>query len=131
MSKELIKIYLILDAIVITVSLFIGNLWLLNTQISFLLTMLIAFASYKSYTNLVDKELHSGKYDDLDEDEVLKVGRFSSLGAFLSPYKITSYILFGLALYLLVKFNLLNVLAILAGVSIYPVGTLIYAFLRG
>lgn len=126
MERGLVKIYLILDAFVVIISLFVGKFWFLNTQISFFITMLIAFISYKNYKNLLNKELHSGKYDNLESDEILKISKFQSAKTFLSPFKFVAYSLFGLSIFILAKLNLLNPLALLVGVFIYPLGAFIY-----
>ena len=126
MERGLVKIYLILDIFIIVISLLIGNFWLLNTQISFFLTMLIAFVSIRSYKKLINKELHSGKYDDLEEDEIIEVGKFRNSATLFSPIKFLVYGLLGLCVYLLAKFETLNVLAFLVGAMPYPIGALIY-----
>ena len=50
------------------------------------------------------------------------------MGAFFSPFKILSYAALVAAIYLLAKLSLLNPLAIILGVAIIPLGTMIVAF---
>ena len=65
--------------------------------------------------------------DDWDERERGKV-RSNFAGAFFSPFKILSYAALVAAIYLLAKLSLLNPLAIILGVTIIPLGTMIDAF---
>ena len=54
--------------------------------------------------------------------------RSNFAGAFFSPFKILSYAVLVAAIYLLAKLSLLNPLAIILGVAIIPLGTMIVAF---
>ncbi len=69
-----------------------------------------------------------GSIDDwggeLEQSEV----RSNFAGAFFSPFKILSYAALVAAIYLLAKLSLLNPLAIILGVAIIPLGTMIVAF---
>ena len=69
-----------------------------------------------------------GSIDDwggeLEQSEV----RSNFAGAFFSPFKILSYAALVAAIYLLAKLSLLNPLAIILGVTIIPLGTMIVAF---
>ena len=69
-----------------------------------------------------------GSVDDwggeLEQSEV----RSNFAGAFFSPFKILSYAALVAAIYLLAKLSLLNPLAIILGVAIIPLGTMIVAF---
>ena len=77
---------------------------------------------------------HDGSKDDfegaddfegeLERSEV----RSNFAGAFFSPFKILSYAALVAAIYLLAKLSLLNLLAIILGVTIIPLGTMIAAF---
>lgn len=62
--------------------------------------------------------------DELERSEV----RSNFAGAFFSPFKILSYAALVAAIYLLAKLSLLNPLAIILGVTIIPLGTMIVAF---
>ena len=61
---------------------------------------------------------------ELEQSEV----RSNFAGAFLSPFKILSYAALVAAIYLLAKLSLLNPLAIILGVTIIPLGTMMVAF---
>lgn len=61
---------------------------------------------------------------ELEQSEV----RSNFAGAFFSPFKILSYAALVAAIYLLAKLSLLNPLAIILGVTIIPLGTMIVAF---
>ncbi len=81
---------------------------------------------------------HDGSNDDFDGadgsidgwDDERKRGEVRSnfAGAFFSPFKILSYAALVAAIYLLAKLSLLNPLAIILGVAIIPLGTMIVAF---
>lgn len=74
-----------------------------------------------------DLEGADGSADDWDERERSEV-RSNFAGAFFSPFKILSYATLVAAIYLLAKLSLLNPLAIILGVAIIPLGTMIVAF---
>lgn len=74
-----------------------------------------------------DLEGADGSADDWDERERGEV-RSNFAGAFFSPFKILSYAALVAAIYLLAKLSLLNPLAIILGVAIIPLGTMIVAF---
>lgn len=74
-----------------------------------------------------DLEGADGSADDWDERERSEV-RSNFAGAFFSPFKILSYAALVAAIYLLAKLSLLNPLAIILGVAIIPLGTMIVAF---
>ncbi len=65
-----------------------------------------------------------GWYDEYERGEV----RSNFAGAFFSPFKILSYAALVAAIYLLAKLSLLNPLAIILGVAIIPLGTMMVAF---
>lgn len=52
------------DVVVILVSVFQGGLWLLNSQVAFLCSMLITTASFISYKNMVQKRVEAGAFDE-------------------------------------------------------------------
>ena len=74
-----------------------------------------------------DFEGADGSADDWDERERDEI-RSNFAGAFFSPFKILSYSALVAAIYLLAKLSLLNPLAIILGVTIIPLGTMIAAF---
>ena len=66
--------------------------------------------------------------DDWDDECERGEVRSNFAGAFFSPFKILSYAALVAAIYLLAKLSLLNPLAIILGVAIIPLGTMIVAF---
>ena len=76
---------------------------------------------------------HDGSNDDFEgaDDFEGELGRSeirsNFAGAFFSPFKILSYAALVAAIYLLAKLSLLNPLAIILGVTIIPLGTMIAA----
>ena len=69
-----------------------------------------------------------GSADDWDDECERGKVRSNFAGAFFSPFKILSYTALVAAIYLLAKLFLLNPLAIILGVAIIPLGTMIVAF---
>lgn len=69
-----------------------------------------------------------GSADDWDDKRKRGEVRSNFAGAFFSPFKILSYAALVAAIYLLAKASLLNPLAIILGVTIIPLGTMIAAF---
>ena len=69
-----------------------------------------------------------GSADDWDDECERGEVRSNFAGAFFSPFKILSYAALVAAIYLLAKLSLLNPLAIILGVAIIPLGTMIVAF---
>ena len=75
-----------------------------------------------------DFEGADGSTDDWDDECERSEVRSNFAGAFFSPFKILSYAALVAAIYLLAKLSLLNPLAIILGVTIIPLGTMIAAF---
>lgn len=69
-----------------------------------------------------------GSVDDWEGELERSEVRSNFAGAFFSPFKILSYAALVTAIYLLAKLSLLNPLAIILGVAIIPLGTMIVAF---
>ena len=74
-----------------------------------------------------DFEGADGSVDDWDDECERGEVRSNFAGAFFSPFKILSYAALVAAIYLLAKLSLLNPLAIILGVAIIPLGTMIVA----
>lgn len=68
-----------------------------------------------------------GSADDWEGEFERSEVRSNFAGAFFSPFKILSYAALVAAIYLLAKLSLLNPLAIILGVTIIPLGTMIAA----
>lgn len=65
-------VYLGANLILIGVSSFMGGLWLLNTQVAFICSMLITFSSFYAYGRMVNRRLDSGDVildEEKDEDD--------------------------------------------------------------
>ena len=75
-----------------------------------------------------DFEGADGSVDDWDDECERSEVRSNFAGAFFSPFKILSYAALVAVIYLLAKLSLLNPLAIILGVTIIPLGTMIAAF---
>ena len=75
-----------------------------------------------------DFEGADGSIDGWDDERKRGEVRSNFAGAFFSPFKILSYAALVAAIYLLAKLSLLNPLAIILGVTIIPLGTMIAAF---
>ncbi|WP_051505435.1 hypothetical protein [Sulfurospirillum arcachonense] len=82
-TNKISFVYIGANIFLIFLSLFMGGLWLINTQVAFICSMLIIFASFISYKGMVEKRLENGeitqerdlldkiddKYELFDEDE--------------------------------------------------------------
>jgi len=98
-TNRISLVYLFTDLILILFSLFMGGLWLINTQVAFICSMLIVFASFYSYKGMIEKRLESGdlgddrdlldKIDDEFElyDEETKIAQDLSAEEFKELYK--------------------------------------------
>jgi Ca2+/Na+ antiporter len=65
-------IYLGANLVLIGISSFMGGLWLLNTQLAFICSMLITFSSFYAYGRMVNKRLDSEDVmleEERDEDD--------------------------------------------------------------
>ena len=60
MMNKIGLVYLLADIFLIVISLFMGGLWLINTQVAFISSMLVIFASFFSYKGMVKKRLEDG-----------------------------------------------------------------------
>jgi len=69
-----------------------------------------------------------GSIDGWDDERKRGEVRSNFAGVFFSPFKILSYAALVAAIYLLAKLSLLNPLAIILGITIIPLGTMIAAF---
>ncbi len=69
-----------------------------------------------------------GSIDGWDDERERGEVRSNFAGAFFSPFKILSYVALVVAIYLLAKLSLLNPLAIILGITIIPLGTMIVVF---
>ncbi len=56
----------------VVLSLVMGDLWLINTQVAFICSMIIIFASFYSYKGMIEKSLENGAIPD-ERDELDKI----------------------------------------------------------
>jgi len=145
--------FLIIDSLVIIISLFMGKLWLLNTQIAFICSALITLASFYSYKKSINKRIDMGdngvykdNYDDLedpynlfdDEDEdkqkqtkkrdgavtyAIK-GFASGIGGALNIYRLVAYGILIVTFLYLSRHNLFIPIAFFLGLSVVPIGSM-------
>ena len=65
-------VYLGANLVLIGVSSFMGGLWLLNTQVAFICSMIITFSSFYAYGRMVNRRLDAGDVvleEEKDEDD--------------------------------------------------------------
>ena len=126
MAKKcfLIDIFLLIGGAIL------GLKFVLSSQISLICSILVLFAALKTYENLVESELRSGKFDGIDDkntdnftDENTQNSKKNMLKVsfvkFFSFYKITAYAFMFGCFYALLKFHLLSGIGFLAG--IFPI----------
>ena len=65
-------VYLGASIFLILISLFMGGFWLINTQVAFICSMIIIFASFFSYKGMIEKRLENGEIPD-ERDELDKI----------------------------------------------------------
>ncbi len=79
-------IYLGTSIFLILLSLVMGEKWLINTQVAFICSMIVVFASFLSYKGMIERQLENGdipeqrdeldniddKYELFDKDETVK-----------------------------------------------------------
>ena len=96
MTKMKIKYYLAyigVNIVLIIISYFMGGLWLINTQVGFICSMIIVIASFFSYRSMIEKRLQNGdipqerderdkiddKYQVFNEKKILNNREFMAL----------------------------------------------------
>lgn len=120
----LIDIFLLIGGAIL------GLKFVLSSQISLICSILVLFAALKTYENLVESELRSGKFDGIDDkntdnftDENTQNSKKNvpkvSFVKFFSFYKIAAYAFMFGCFYALLKFHLLSGIGFLAG--IFPI----------
>ena len=147
-SKNLYFAYILVDLMLIIASFFLGDLWLLNTQVAFMCSMLITMASFLSYKSMVKARVASGDVgddrdllDDIEdphklyeeeEKEPQKIGikqgaknLLSSYKGALSPYRIATYGILCLAVLFLIRHGYFDGIAFLVGLGVVPISSLV------
>lgn len=157
--RKLLQSLLLLDGAIILFSLWMGGLWLLNTQVGFVCSLIITLATFISYQKLVERRVEAGAYDEekdvlkkyedphdlYDEDVNEEVSNESEVevaqkigfkesfrnltqsykGA-LSPYRLGAYGLLFISLLFLIQHDTLEPIAFFVGLSIVPIGSLLF-----
>jgi len=146
--------YLLGDVIVVTMSLFFGKYWLINTQVAFICSMLITFAAFYGYRKSIRKGIENSNaeefrepldelldpynlYDDEDiqEDKSSKQkkegvfryvvkGFASGISGAINPIRLLSYGILILSFLYLNKVNVFNPFAFFIGLSVVPVSSI-------
>lgn len=160
MAKESMSkisyIYLFGDIVVIVVSLLFGGYWLLNTQVAFVCSMLITFASFYGYKKSIQKGVKNSNgeefkepldelldpynlYDDDNETDkqnskknsgVFKYtikGFASGIGGAINPMRLFSYAILIASFMYLNRYGLFKPFAFFTGLSIVPIASMFSA----
>ncbi len=146
-------LYLIGDLFIIILSLFMGGYWLLNTQVAFICSMLITFASFYAYKKSILKGVKNSSgeefrdsFDELedpynlfdDEDEEVeqpkkKGGVFkytvkgfaSGIAGAVNPLRILAYLVLIVSFLYLSRHGMFDAFAFFSGLSIVPIMSMI------
>lgn len=149
--KNLAFFYLILDAILIAISSAFGAVALLNSQVAFICSTLILFASYFGYKSRVENksvnyqlsEQELELFEDSEDEQIknndnsdnlneknfttksdkklAKFRKIDILGAF-KPLRLLSYFILIIAFFVLLRHGILEPIAFLAGLALMPLG---------
>lgn len=143
--RNLAFFYLILDAILIAISLAFGAVALLNSQVAFICSTLILFASYFGYKSRVENksvnyqlsEQELELFEDSEDEQIqeldtqdsnnkndkkpAKFRKIDILGAF-KPLRLLSYFILIIAFFVLLRHGILEPIAFLAGLALMPLG---------
>lgn len=143
--RNLAFFYLILDTILIAISSAFGAVALLNSQVAFICSTLILFASYFGYKSRVENKSVNYQLseqelelfeDDIDEQtqeldtqdsnnkndkKLAKFRKIDILGAF-KPLRLLSYFILIIAFFVLLRHGILEPIAFLAGLALMPLG---------
>lgn len=118
----------LIDIFLLIFGIFWGLNFTLSSQISLICSIFVLVATLKTYENLVENELRSGKFDAIDdqntdnftdENTQKKNAPKVSFVKFFSFYKLAAYAFMFGCFYALLKFHLLSGIGFLAG--IFPV----------
>ncbi|NOX14473.1 MAG: hypothetical protein GXP61_00255 [Epsilonproteobacteria bacterium] len=151
--------YLICDIFVIIFSFIKGGNWLLNTQIAFISSMLITFASFYAYKKSIKKRVESyggeefrdvsdeledpyNLFEDEDDEKtnnrsrnsgVFKYtikGFASGIGGAINPLRLLSYGFLIVSFLILTRSGLFNAFAFFAGLSVVPITSIFSLILK-
>ncbi|ARR00809.1 hypothetical protein [Campylobacter porcelli] len=136
--KNLAIFYLILDLLLIAITSAFGAVELLNSQVAFISSTLILFASYLGYKNRVknrsinyelsDKELeifedeeNENNQNIKDDKNSIKFRKIDILGAF-KPLRLISYLILIVAFFALLRAGIFEPISFLMGLALMPLG---------
>lgn len=129
--KNLAIFYLILDLLLIGITSAFGAVELLNSQVAFISSTLILFASYLGYKNRVknrsinyelsDKELEIFEDDKNSDKNSIKFRKMDILGAF-KPLRLISYLILIIAFFALLRAGIFEPISFLVGLALMPLG---------
>jgi len=71
-TSKISFVYIGASVFLILLSLFMGGLWLINTQVAFICSMLVIFASFFSYKGMIEQKLENGEIPE-ERDELDKI----------------------------------------------------------
>ena len=72
MKSKISFVYIGASVFLILLSVVMGGKWLINTQVAFICSMIIIFASFLSYKGMIEKRLENGEIPD-ERDELDKI----------------------------------------------------------
>lgn len=72
MKSKISLVYIGASLFLIFISLIMGDLWLINTQVAFICSMIVVFSSFLSYKGMIEKRLESGEIPQ-ERDELDKI----------------------------------------------------------
>ncbi|MFK5880937.1 MAG: hypothetical protein QM482_01880 [Sulfurospirillum sp.] len=150
--------YLIGDFFIIILALLMGKYWLLNTQVAFICSMFITFASFYAYKKSIQKGIKNSNgeefrdsFDELEdpynlfdnEDEkpnqpkknrgVFKYtvkGFASGIAGAVNPLRILAYIVLIVSFLYLNRQGLFNGFAFFTGLSIVPIMSMLSSIIN-
>lgn len=118
----------LIDIFLLIFGIFWGLNFTLSSQISLICSIFVLVATLKTYENLVESELRSGKFDAIDDqntdnftDENMQKKNVPKVSfvKFFSFYKLAAYVFMFGCFYTLLKFHLLSGIGFLTG--IFPI----------
>ncbi|PPB64271.1 hypothetical protein [Campylobacter hyointestinalis] len=138
--KKLIIFYVFLDVLLIFVAASFGDIYLLNSQVAMIASMIILFGSYQGYKSRVQNrslnyelsETEKAIFEDIKEDDEMeddpknlskqtKFREVDIIGAF-KPYRLIGYITLILAFFMLLRKDLFEPFSFLIGLAVMPIG---------
>jgi len=154
--KKSIFVFLIIDTFLIIFSLYMGGVWLINTQGGFISSITVILCSFYGYKKEIERKVKNfdGTIDDdrelidktldpyglWEDEEKPKKTKLESIKTslentksfsfgFFSLYRIFGYVILVALCFFLVKKNIFNPVAFLVGLSSTTILILIYAAL--